>query len=95
MPLHLPRRSLIIDRRNCCMKLTRNRPQQILNGMIRSFDIGLRCALAALGVAVLIGCTEGGRPPLVNSGSYDWNDAYRGPNGYPLPGYGYAIGKTY
>jgi hypothetical protein len=26
-------------------------------------------------------------PPLVNSGSYDWRDAYRGPNGYPLPGW--------
>lgn len=29
-----------------------------------------------------------GRPPVVNSGSYDWQDSFRGPDGYPLPGYG-------
>jgi hypothetical protein len=42
---------------------------------------------AILGLA---SCTDSGttRPPLVNSGSYDWQDAFRGPNGYPLPGYG-------
>jgi hypothetical protein len=53
--------------------------------------------LAVTAVAVLVGCgpPPPGRPPLVNSGSYDWSDAYRGPNGYSLPGYGYAIGKTY
>jgi hypothetical protein len=49
---------------------------------------------ATLGLAglilVLAACSDPGtdRPPLVNSGSYDWRDAFRGPNGYPLPGYG-------
>ena len=33
-------------------------------------------------------CTDRGHPPLVNSGSYDWTDSYRGANGYPLPGWG-------
>ena len=50
--------------------------------------------LKAVGIAgamlALAACADPGmgRPPLVNSGSYDWQDAYRGPNGYPLPGYG-------
>jgi len=44
--------------------------------------IGLALALAACGPEPV------GRPPVVNSGSYDWRDAYRGPNGYPLPGWG-------
>ena len=33
------------------------------------------------------------RPPLVNSGSYDWRDAYRGPGGYPLAGWGAYFAK--
>ena len=36
---------------------------------------------------VLAGCTQAGPPPLVNSGSYDWRDAYWGSNGYRLPGW--------
>lgn len=44
--------------------------------------VGLAVALAACG-----GNAETGRPPIVNSGSYDWRDAFIGPNGYPLPGY--------
>ena len=46
----------------------------------------------------LAGCSDPGttRPPLVNSGSYDWQDAFRGPNGYPLPGYsGYFKMQSY
>jgi hypothetical protein len=41
------------------------------------------------GLLILAACGDPGtdRPPLVNSGSYDWQDAFRGPNGYPLPGY--------
>jgi hypothetical protein len=89
------RRSPISDRHDARAKLTGKPPQRILAAMARPFDSGLRLALAVLAIAVLIGCTEGGRPPLVNSGSSDWSDAYRGPNGYPLLGYGYAIGKTY
>ncbi len=39
-------------------------------------------------VMVLAGCgAEPGRPPLVNSGSYDWHDVYWGSNGYRLPGW--------
>jgi hypothetical protein len=34
------------------------------------------------------------RAPLVNSGSYDWQDQLRGPNGYPLPGWGYVVNKA-
>lgn len=37
---------------------------------------------------VLAACTAPGPPPHPNSGSYDWSDSYRGPNGYPLPGWG-------
>jgi hypothetical protein len=46
--------------------------------------------LFILGLAVffaLAACTEQGHPPLVNSGSYDWSDAYYGRNGYYLPGW--------
>jgi hypothetical protein len=51
-------------------------------------------AFVRLGVAGFLlllaacGAPSGNRPPVVNSGSYNWRDAYRGPNGYPLPGWG-------
>lgn len=60
--------------------------------MRRSFPRAGSLLPALVGLAVLAGCAEPGHPPLVNSGSYDWRDAYRGPNGYPLQGY--TIGKV-
>jgi hypothetical protein len=45
------------------------------------------CVMMA--VLALAGCAAPapGRPPLVNSGSYDWHDVYWGSNGYRLPGW--------
>jgi hypothetical protein len=48
---------------------------------MKRYIIGLTVFLA------LAACTEKGRPPTINSGSYDWGDAYYGPNGYLLPGW--------
>jgi hypothetical protein len=53
--------------------------------------VRLNLPLSIIGLALmLVACSDPpmGRPPLVNSGSYDWRDAYRGPDGYPLPGWG-------
>jgi hypothetical protein len=55
--------------------------------MTRSFSRARILLPALVALALVTGCAEPGHPPLVNSGSYDWSDAYRGPNGYPLPGY--------
>jgi hypothetical protein len=47
--------------------------------------------LVFAGIATtLAACSDpsAGRPPSINSGSYDWQDAYRGSDGYPLPGWG-------
>jgi len=54
--------------------------------MMQSILRTMSIAAAMLGLAA---CADPGtpRPPLVNSGSYDWQDAFRGPDGRPLPGY--------
>jgi hypothetical protein len=47
--------------------------------------------LAVAGLALMLAACDASskdRPPLINSGSYDWRDQFYGPNGYPLPGYG-------
>ena len=51
---------------------------------------------AVIGLAALAACSDPpqGCAPLVNSGSYDWQDQLRGPNGYPLPGWGYLVNKA-
>ncbi len=46
-----------------------------------------RYVIGAAVFLVLSACTEQGRAPLVNSGSYDWSDAYYGSNGHHLPGW--------
>jgi hypothetical protein len=48
-------------------------------------------AFGIVAIVVSLAACDGdpaNRPPLVNSGSYDWRDSFRGPNGYPLPGWG-------
>ena len=42
----------------------------------------------------LAGCGPNGpitMRPVINSGSYDWTDQVRGPDGNPLPGWGSII----
>ena len=47
----------------------------------------MRAAIVGL-VLMLAGCGTG---PIINSGSYDWTDQVRGPDGNPLPGWGGII----
>lgn len=61
------------------------------------FRGALAMAPALLSLFALAACGNPpeGRPPLVNSGSYDWTDQLRGADGYPLPGWGNIVGKSY
>ncbi|GEM_PF-6847320 len=51
-----------------------------------------RLGLVALVSCALLGC-EGfpASRPVIHSGSYDWTDEVRGPQGFPLPGWGTAV----
>jgi predicted small lipoprotein YifL len=52
-------------------------------------------AMIVVGFVVsLAGCGPNGpitMRPVINSGSYDWTDQVRGPDGNPLPGWGNII----
>jgi hypothetical protein len=53
--------------------------------------------MAVVGLALTLsacGEQQGPRPPLINSGSYDWTDQVRDARGYPLPGWANAIGPN-
>jgi hypothetical protein len=56
---------------------------------MKLFGTLLRLGLAAFALTLAAcGVPSSDPPPYVNSGSYDWRDQFRGPNGYPLPGWG-------
>jgi len=67
---------------------------------VREKNCQMRCLLmrvVLIGLPItLAACSDPPmrRAPLVNSGSYDWQDQLRGPNGYPLPGWGYVVNKA-
>jgi hypothetical protein len=51
-------------------------------------------AILLSGLALqLVACTDPSapRPPIINSGSYDWTDQVRDARGYPLQGWGNII----
>ncbi len=59
-------------------------------------DITLAALLVSALALLVAACSDPplARAPLVNSGSYDWQDQLRGPDGYPLPGWGYVVNKA-
>ncbi len=55
-----------------------------------------RALIVASLVLMLAACSDAAmpRPPLINSGSYDWTDQVRDAQGYPLPGWANSIGPN-